>query len=52
MANHETMKEFYKRIQSESPTPEEQSRKTREYLIKHKYRPNNKGKENSDGREK
>ena len=51
MADHKTMKEFYKRMQSGSPTPEEQARKTRECLMRHKYRPNT-GKENLNGREK
>ena len=51
MANHKEMKEFYKRMQAGSPTPEEQASKVRESLIKHKYRPND-GKENLNGREK
>ena len=50
MANHKTMKEFYKRIQAGSPTPEEQAEKTRECLIRHKYRANAR-KENRNGRE-
>ncbi len=51
MANHKVMKEFYKRIQAGSPTPEEQARKVREDLMRHKYRPNTR-KEKLDGREK
>ena len=51
MADHKAMKEFYKRIQSGSPTPEEQARKTREGLMRHKYRPNQR-EEKSNGREK
>ncbi len=47
MNYHQRSKEFYKRLRENAPSPEEQSKRVRESLMKHKYAP-----KTQDGKEK
>ena len=49
MNYHQRSKEFYKRLRENAPSQEEQSKRVRESLMRHKYSPRiQEGKENEN----